>query len=76
MAEGSQGRVAEGGEVMGTGQMVEGMAGILGSLGSTLNERGSHWMGFEQMSNTETEQVERGGSRAQVGRGWQKPSEW
>lgn len=41
-------------------QMVEGMAGILGSLGSTLNERGSHWMGFEQVSNTETEQVERG----------------
>lgn len=60
MAEVSQGRVAEGGEVMGTGQMVEGMAGILGSLGSTLNERGSRWMGFEQVSNTETEQVERG----------------
>ena len=49
MAEGSQGRVAEGGEVMGTGQMVEGMAGILGSLGSTLNERGSS-EGSEKMS--------------------------
>ena len=35
--------------------MVEGMAGILGSLGFTLNERGSHWRGFEQISNTETE---------------------
>ena len=64
------------GEVMGTGQMVEGMAGILGSLGSTLNERGSHWMGFEQRSNTVTEQVEKGGSRTQVGRIWQKSSEW
>ena len=40
MAEGSHGRVIEDGEVMGTGQMVEGMAGILGSLGSALNERG------------------------------------
>ena len=38
MAEGSQGRVIEDGEVMGTGQTVEGMAGILGSLGFTLND--------------------------------------
>ena len=52
------------------------MAGILGSLGSTLNERVSHWMGFEQRSNTETEQVEKSGSRTQVGRIWQKSSEW
>lgn len=31
------------------------MAGILGSLGFTLNETGIHWRGFELMSNTETE---------------------
>lgn len=38
MAEGSQGRVAEGGEVMGTGADGGGHE-HLGGLGSTLNER-------------------------------------